>query len=112
MCLEVLDEKTYKARVGFKVVEPAGKEAYAPVYLHTTSCRFKLNEWTTTRRPGFHAFLTLRDAKEWRDVHACYRGRILKVRLRKVIASGIDKCHSLRAVLAKQVMPIEVVSSG
>ena len=116
MCLSRLME--FKPRyVGYKVVEKntvGGEVCYYPDMYPTVA--FKIKEWTEDRNQrllracngekyetGFHIFETLEGARRYCVEYEV----ILKVKYKKVVATGID-CAS-RVVVAKEIFPLKEI---
>lgn len=122
MCLRIVDEDTKltKGGIGYKVFRRRGRHL-AGMY-HGGDITYALEKEyvapkgeclsigsSRLRYPqGFHIFLTRADALTWRGVHE--GGGVWRVRYSDVVASGLDHCRDLPAIVARRMTILRKVA--
>lgn len=121
MCLRIVDEDTKltKGGIGYKVFRRRGRhlagmfhgrektyalgtEYVAPEEEHTSSIGGSIYPL------GFHIYLTKADALVFQRVHE--GGGVWRVRYSGVVASGLDHCRDLPAIVARRMTILRKVA--
>jgi len=122
MCLS-LDEKTRTGiKYGYKIFKVVGNKIYGEYFSYTGAVNwmepYKKKKWYKSSsgiigtapsdfyERGFHIFTNKKHATSWRRRKRGYK--IFKVKLKNIIASGIQG-RNLKVVVAKEMMILEEV---
>jgi hypothetical protein len=128
MCLTELDSKNKfpRPQIGYKLFDYIkGNElnlspiqtCYSPEKIETAY----LNKWlrdsnkenlrvaghASYYQSGYHFFTSINDARNWRNNFGWHSCGIVKIKFRKVVATGSQ--YKIKVVVAREICPIEIV---